>query len=275
MKQVRLPGTDLTVSRLGFGTASLHHLIRWKDRADLLACALDSGFSHFDTARMYGDGLAEATLGRFLAGGLRQQVTLATKIGFASDPLGEMIPAVMYFKRAAGIIARKTGFSLQTDRARKLSADDAERTLARSLRALRTDWVDVLFVHEPQPDELGALQNLAKWLLLQKSSGRTRLLGLSGAANDCLAIVKEVGGVFDVLQVEDSVAGREADALRAIEWPMQITYGYFRRANDMSDAQATLKAAMARNAQGMVLMSSRKSERLRAAARQAGQEESP
>src|SRR5471032_2127488 len=111
MKQIRLPGIDLTVSRLGFGTASLHHLVRSKERRALMAAALDAGFTHFDTARMYGEGLAERSLGDFMAGGLRQRVTLATKFGFAVDSLGERVPAAMYVKRAVGSIARRTGLA--------------------------------------------------------------------------------------------------------------------------------------------------------------------
>ena len=85
MQQIILPYTDLKVSRLGFGTASLHHLIYQKDRELLLGQALDSGFTHFDTARLYGEGLAEHSLGRFL-GKQRQNVTIGTKFGISANP---------------------------------------------------------------------------------------------------------------------------------------------------------------------------------------------
>jgi aryl-alcohol dehydrogenase-like predicted oxidoreductase len=271
LKQVRLPGTDLEVSRLGFGTASLHHLMRAKERSALLASALDSGLTHFDSARMYGEGLAQRSLGDFLAGGLRSRVTLATKIGFSTDRLSELVPVVMYLKKATGSIARRLGISSPGHRTRELTPADAERTLARSLQALRTDWIDVLFVHEPQPEEIPALHELARWLQVQKSSGRARWLGLSGTAEQCVAVVKEIGGVFDVLQLEDSVERREGDAVRAIGWPLQITYGYFRLAGAHA-GEATLSAALERNAQGMVLMSSRRPERIRSAAQQAQRE---
>src|SRR2546429_2511028 len=47
-----LAGTTLSVSRLGLGTASLHHLLWSSERMQLLKTALDCGISHFDTARM-------------------------------------------------------------------------------------------------------------------------------------------------------------------------------------------------------------------------------
>src|SRR3712207_7513257 len=51
----------------------------FRSRQELLGSALDAGFTHFDTAPMYGEGMAERTLGQFLSRRLRQQVTLATK----------------------------------------------------------------------------------------------------------------------------------------------------------------------------------------------------
>jgi aryl-alcohol dehydrogenase-like predicted oxidoreductase len=245
--------------------------VRSKERRALMAAALDAGFTHFDTARMYGEGLAERSLGDFMAGGLRQRVTLATKFGFAVDSLGERVPAAMYVKRAVGSIARRTGLAAPPTQRRQLSPAAAEESLTRSLRALRTDWVDILFVHEPQAKEIGELHALAEWLRAQKANGRARWLGLSGLARDCVTIAQELSGVFDVLQVEDSLAGREADILSPSGWPMQMTYGYLRHAKASSaepedpafDSHAVVRAALARNAHGMVLVSTRKADRIR------------
>ena len=86
MQRIFLPGTDLQTSRLGFGTGSLHHAFRTRERQAILGAALDAGFTHFDTARMYGDGLAERELGRFLKG-RRGRATLGTKFGLPAMPL--------------------------------------------------------------------------------------------------------------------------------------------------------------------------------------------
>src|SRR6266513_547691 len=80
MRHVSLPGTEINVSRLSFGTASLHHLRTSRRRQDLLAAAFDHGFTHFDTAPYYGFGIAEEELGRFLIG-RRTEVTITTKVG--------------------------------------------------------------------------------------------------------------------------------------------------------------------------------------------------
>ena len=97
MDQIILPGTGLQVSRLGFGTASLHHTLRSADRQKLLKSALEAGFTHFDTARMYGEGMAERELGKLLSAEMRQQVTIATKFGIPVSATLERLPYLIYY----------------------------------------------------------------------------------------------------------------------------------------------------------------------------------
>lgn len=271
MFSVRLPGTSLVSSRLGFGTSALHHLKWSSERQRLLLAALDAGFTHFDTARMYGDGMAERAIGSCLSGGLRQHITLATKFGIPARPWAERYPPLMYAHKAMGNLTRRVGWQTDTPR-RCLSVAAAEASLVASLGALRTDWVDLWLVHEPRLDDLPALKSLANWLEHQKNSGRVRALGLAGAAVDCLAIHSAMPGVFDVLQVEDSIACCEAEVLRAAGVPLQVTYGYLRLAASEPGSMAkpdpltVLKSALLRNHAGMVLVSTRKPERLPALA---------
>ena len=51
------------------------------ERMAVLGSAVDSGFTHFDIARIYGFGQAEAELGKFLHTVERDAVTVATKFG--------------------------------------------------------------------------------------------------------------------------------------------------------------------------------------------------
>ena len=271
MKSCDIANTALRTSRLGFGTAALHRLFCSADRQVLLSRAMDAGFTHFDTARMYGEGIAERALGKFLAGGVRQRVILASKFGLPADPLFERFPALMYAERALGGLARRARVYGNRQRVRALSLSAAEASLAKSMRALRTDWLDILFVHEPQLEDVGALHALGEWFMRQKISGRVRYLGLAGSAANCMAVIKQLPGVFDVLQVEDSLAGREADVVVTSGRPMQVTYGYLRRASAQPassgclpiDGLAVMRAALTRNQDGMVLVSTRKVNRLR------------
>lgn len=79
--------------------------------------ALAAGIDYFDTAPYYSAGADEAMLGHALRG-MRQRVTLATKVGYIEAPDAHRNP------------------------------DALMRQLNDSLRRLQTDYVDVLQIHE-------------------------------------------------------------------------------------------------------------------------------
>ncbi|WP_462323162.1 aldo/keto reductase [Halochromatium sp.] len=267
MQRTTLAGTSLEVSRLGFGTASLHHLIREKDRARLLCSALDCGFTHFDAARMYGEGMAERSLGRFIKG-WRDQVTLATKFGLPAFRAFEALPALIYAHRAFGKVGRRLLPNLWDRRPRLITPEAAEQSLVRSLKALQTDWIDLLLLHEPEASDRAFLPRLAQWLQQQKGKGRVRYVGLAGTAARCVEAAQCLPDVLDILQVEDSIAAHEADLVSASGRPLQITFAYLRQAGTRSESEAlqVIKAALERNREGMVLVSTRRPERLPALA---------
>ena len=67
--RVRLGRTHVYLTRLGLGTAPLAGLFRATDAAlaaETLERAYDLGVRYFDTAPLYGSGLAEERLGRAL-----------------------------------------------------------------------------------------------------------------------------------------------------------------------------------------------------------------
>ena len=269
MQRIVVPGTQIQTSRLGLGTASIHHLFRSQERRALLGTALDAGITHYDTAPMYGEGMAERELGTYL-GSTRQQVTIATKIGFPAIAAFEYLPPLLYAHRALGRIGRHVVPRLWDYRSRRLSPKSVEESLTRSLKRLRTDWIDLLLIHEPQAMDVGPLSKLAEWLRSQKVSGRARHLGLAGSADKCLVVARQLPGLFDVMQVEDSLEVLEANAVIEAGWPLQITFGYLRgaaRAPAGFSAANVIKGALARNAEGLVLVSSRQPERLKALAK--------
>ncbi|MCB1823761.1 MAG: aldo/keto reductase [Candidatus Competibacteraceae bacterium] len=265
MQSIILPGTDLPTSRLGFGTASLHHAFCSRERQALLGAALDAGLTHFDTARIYGEGLAERELGRFLGKKTRNEVTIATKFGISANPTLERFPLLMYAQRALGGVGRRL-VPQWWDHRRIISHEQAETSLTASLKALQTDWIDILFVHEPQLADVGALLGMADWLERQKACGRVRWLGLAGNARHCIDVAQQTDRLFEILQVEDSLAAHEADVVTQTGHPLQITFGYLRQATaaqPQADGSAVMQAALARNPHGMILVSSRQPQRLR------------
>ena len=86
MGRTHLTRSGLEMSRIGLGLANMHLLSHQADRERLIKRAFDLGITHFDTARFYGDGLSETTLGKFLPEN-RAAVTIATKFGLLPTPL--------------------------------------------------------------------------------------------------------------------------------------------------------------------------------------------
>ena len=77
-------GASLRLTEMGFGTAPIGNLLRTvseKDAQDTLAEAWKSGMRYFDTAPLYGAGLAETRLNHFLRGKPRSQYVVSTKVG--------------------------------------------------------------------------------------------------------------------------------------------------------------------------------------------------
>jgi aryl-alcohol dehydrogenase-like predicted oxidoreductase len=265
MQTIVITHTSVKTSRFGLGTASLHHLFYSQDRQNLLDTAWDEGFTHFDTAPMYGEGVAERELGKFLHK-KRQNATIATKFGLPPIKLLQKFPALIYPHKALGKFGRQLLPNWWDKRQRLLTPAAAEASLSNSLQALGTDWLDILFLHEPLASEIEAIQALANWLQRQKTSGRVRYLGLAGNAQDCLKIKEQTEGLFDILQVEDSLDRKEADLITQSGRPLQITFGYLRRASAHSSqltGDTILNQALARNKDGMILVSSRQPDRLR------------
>ncbi len=80
----RLGNGGLTFTELGFGTAPLGNLYRaiTDDAAHaILTRAWDAGVRYYDTAPLYGLGLSETRLNRFLRGKPRDEYVLSTKVG--------------------------------------------------------------------------------------------------------------------------------------------------------------------------------------------------
>jgi aryl-alcohol dehydrogenase-like predicted oxidoreductase len=83
-----LPGTDLALSRIGFGSWPLGGgpwgAVDEADARGAIHAALDLGIDWFDTAPLYGHGAADALLVRILGARIRD-VSIATKVGVRFD----------------------------------------------------------------------------------------------------------------------------------------------------------------------------------------------
>jgi aryl-alcohol dehydrogenase-like predicted oxidoreductase len=257
MRTVELAGSGLSASRLGFGLSGLHHLVRSRNRQSLLSSAFDSGITYFDTSPYYGHGLAERELGMF-ASGRRQRVVIATKFGIPANPALGQFPLLMYSRLAANAAIRRLTKrkSFVVERNYDYRATSAAASLHNSLRALRTDHVDILYLHDPTLDRLTEPDRLFDTLHGLKSQGKVRYLGLAGSARDCLAIMRRYPSQDWLVQLDAAPGTGELGLFNAQSIPFQSSYGHFR---DKREPIAHLLATSVRaNRDGVILFSTRR-----------------
>jgi D-threo-aldose 1-dehydrogenase len=194
--------------RLGFGCAGLMRSPSRRYRQRLLGEAFEQGIRHFDVARMYGLGIAEEELGRF-ARGRREQITIATKFGM--DPSGSARRLARLQAPARAAIARLPALRAALKRregafhvARRYDSDTARMSLKTSLAALGTDYVDVLFVHDPGATDLTDVEELVGALEELRRDGRLRAWGVSGEHGPSARLRDAVDVPF-VFQVRDDM----------------------------------------------------------------------
>ncbi len=261
MKIVKIPNTDIYTSRLGFGTSSLHHLYFKSQRRRLIFSALDSGFRYFDTARMYGDGLCERSLGENIPSSLRSEITLSTKFGIQANPIFEKLPLLMYSSKISKKILKNKIINVKRD----ISLHSIRSSLNKSLDSLNTDWIDIFFLHEPTVEDIPTLKKSIEWLIEQKKNGKIRYLGLAGNAMQCIQVNEYFSNIFDILQVEDSIEKKESNALILNDMPIQITFGYIRQSALLTNnfnPMESLRKGLIQNKNGVVIVSSRNPHRI-------------
>jgi aryl-alcohol dehydrogenase-like predicted oxidoreductase len=218
--RTHLPRSGLEMSRIGLGLANVHLLAHEAQRQRLIQRAFDLGITHFDTARFYGDGLSETTLGKFLPEN-RAAVTIATKFGLLPTPLmGSLGMLAPPFRKGRSLL-NKLGIVPYPQRS--YTRETLQKSLEASLRALRTDYIDVYHLHEPLLDS-DVREDVFEELEGSKRKGWIRFIGVSGAYID--TIVARFGSSLDVIQsaeaswsesrfVPDITHSLFSDALRA------------------------------------------------------------
>jgi aryl-alcohol dehydrogenase-like predicted oxidoreductase len=150
MKRQVLNGTDLEVTRVCLGTMTFGAQADPSVACRILSIALEAGINFIDTANVYARGGSERLLGELL-GARRHEVVLASKIGMK---VGDEIPG--------------------------LRRDAIVSAVESSLGRLRTDRLDICYLHQPDystpvEESLAAMDSLVQ-------SGKVRYVGTSNFA---------------------------------------------------------------------------------------------
>ncbi|MFD1295082.1 aldo/keto reductase [Lysobacter gummosus] len=143
----------LLPGKLGFGTAPLGNMFRDIPEAEAqatVAAAWSDGIRYFDNAPFYGAGLAEIRMGEALAGKPRDTYVISTKVGRLILDEVEDIGA-----RDLGEKGDVFKYGLPNKIVNDYSYDATLRSLNDSLKRLRTDRIDIVWVHDVAQDFYG------------------------------------------------------------------------------------------------------------------------
>ena len=142
----RIGATDISVTRLGFGGASMGNMytVAHDDTAaEAIRTAYAAGIRYFDTAPMYGFGKSEHLYGSVLKDRPRDSFVLSTKVGrliAAGEP---------------GPESEETPF-VEINNVHSIfdySRDGVLRSLDDSRKRLGIDRIDIVYIHDPDVND--------------------------------------------------------------------------------------------------------------------------
>jgi len=185
--KIQLGKTDLLVNPIGLGTNAVggHNIYPNLDEEtgrEIVRTAIDHGVNFIDTAYIYGPERSEELIGEIVKEkGNRENLVIATKGAhkfIENDVVVDNSPAFLI------------------------------KTVEESLMRLRTDYIDLFYIHfpdqnTPKDEAVGALKEL-------KDAGKIRAIGVS---NFSLEQLKEANrdGYVDVIQSEYNLFKRDAE----------------------------------------------------------------
>ena len=167
-QRVPLGKTPLTVSRLGLGSAPLGGLFRPVEDAEahgVVQSAYELGLRLFDTAPLYGHGLAERRTGAVLGQVLRSDFVLATKVGRLLRADAPPDPR-RQFKNVPPV-----------NPVFDFSYDGVMRSFEESLERLELDRIDILHIHDPDHHYQEALNGACRALDGLRAEGTIGAVG--------------------------------------------------------------------------------------------------
>ncbi len=160
MQKIRIPGTEIEVSRVALGTWAIGGWM-WGGTEEersiaTIHAALDKGVDLVDTAPVYGFGTSEKIVGKALEQyGHRDRIHISTKVALEWED-GDVF--------------------------RNASRDRIMREVEDSLKRLRTDYLDIYHVHWPDPTR--AMDETARAMRQLLDDGVIRAVGVSNFTPD-------------------------------------------------------------------------------------------
>lgn len=139
--------------RLGFGATGAwgKSWFSAQKAERLVTKSLELGITHFDTAGFYANGRAETRLGAALKLSNRTQIEISSKVGTHYRGGGKPI--------------------------KDFSVASIRRDVHASLKRLNRDYIDIVYLHGPTPQQIDSTRNVMSML---KQEGKIRAIGVCG-----------------------------------------------------------------------------------------------
>jgi D-threo-aldose 1-dehydrogenase len=138
--KVKFGRVDLQVTPFGFGTAPIGNIFREIDEEtseSMIQHAWEAGVRYYDTAPMYGHGLAELRTGHSLRWKDREDFVLSSKVGRILKPARKKDIDYAPWTNAGR-------FTMHFD----YSYDGTMRSFEDSLQRLNLEYMDICFIHD-------------------------------------------------------------------------------------------------------------------------------
>lgn len=208
--QIRTLGNDLKVSAIGLGCMGMSHAYGKpadkKEMTELLAQAVDMGYTFFDTAEVYGtaehphdnEELVGAALKPY-----RDKIVLATKFGIRFDMNSTAVNKPLVPDSRPSVI---------------------RRSVEGSLKRLGTDHIDLYYQHRPDPDV--PVEEVAGVMSELIQEGKVTHWGLSESTED---MIRRAHAVCPVTAIQNrySMMARWHETLFPALEELQIGYVAF------------------------------------------------
>ncbi len=187
-----------TLGRTGLRIPVVSFGVMNSDSPDLIKRALDVGINHLDTAHVYLRGNSERAIGEVLQrSGNRDKIIVATKMRLNRD-------------------REKHVFTLQgNEREPGATAENLFKQLETSLQRLRTDYIDILYLHSCYSPQMATYEPLMNALVKVKKQGKARFIGTTTHSSEPDVIRASVdAGVYDVVLTAYNFAQNHRDEIK-------------------------------------------------------------
>ncbi|MEE8604139.1 MAG: aldo/keto reductase [Candidatus Aminicenantaceae bacterium] len=225
-----------TLGRTGLRIPIVSFGVMNSDSPDLIQRSLDMGINHLDTAHVYLRGNSERVIGEVLErSGSRDKVYVATKMALNRDE-------------------DKGDFVLKgSEGAPGATEENLFKQLETSLERLRTDYVDILYLHSCDSPQMVTYEPLMNAMVKVKKQGKARFIGTS-IHTDVANVIRATtdAEIYDVVLAAYNYVQEEKEEIKqAIAYAADKGVGIIamktqggRRLQQDSDAEINNQAAL-------------------------------